>query len=48
MSNNTKPVAFDGRLMENRGWKRKIVALDPTAKSNPDALIFLSVICQKP
>jgi hypothetical protein len=24
-------VAFDGRLMENRGWKRKIVALDTTA-----------------
>jgi hypothetical protein len=38
MTNNTGLVAFDGLLMENRGSKRKIVALDPTAKSNPDGL----------
>jgi hypothetical protein len=31
MTNKTRPVAFDGSLMENRGWKRKIVALDTTA-----------------
>jgi hypothetical protein len=41
MTNDTRPVAFDGILMENRGWKRKIVALDTTAKSNPDALFSL-------
>jgi hypothetical protein len=28
MTNNTRPVAFDGSLMENRGWKRKIVKRD--------------------
>jgi hypothetical protein len=37
MTNNTRPVAFDGRLMENRGWKRKNVASPPTA--NPTRML---------
>jgi hypothetical protein len=33
MTNNTEPVAFDGLLIGNRRWKRKIVPLEP--QENP-------------